>query len=103
MDKLTQIKKLTCEFYPHDSESASIFFGASVSARSVKLIVANIKERDVWWEELRKEIEKNAFSLNCTHILGYKESVEIFDDIMILSVSGTAIKVKNRSSQIKQF
>ena len=86
-----------------DSENVSMCFGASVSARSVKLIVANITERDVWWEELRKEIEKNALSLDCTHILGYRESVEIFEDIMILSVSGTAVKIKNRSHQLNSY
>jgi hypothetical protein len=97
MDKSTQVKKLTCDKYPQDSEHVSIIFGASVSARSVKLLVSNTTERDVWWEELRKEIEKNALSLDCTHILGYRESVEIFEDIMILSASGTAVKIKNRS------
>jgi hypothetical protein len=52
-------------------------------------------ERDTWWEELRKEIEKNALSVNCTHIVGYRETLQVYDDIMIMSVSGTAIKVKN--------
>ena len=55
LDKSTVVRKLTCDNYPQDMENVSIFFGASVSARSVKLIVANITERDVWWEELRKE------------------------------------------------
>jgi hypothetical protein len=69
-------------------------FGASVSARSVKLINNSSSERDVWWEELRKEIEKNAQSVGCSLIIGYRETIEVFDNIMIMSVTGTATKIK---------
>jgi len=71
-------------------------YGASVSARSIKLINDRNTERDTWWEELRKEIEKNALSVDCTHIVGYRETLQVYDDIMIMSVSGTAIKVRQR-------
>ena len=77
-------------------ENYQIWFGASVSARSVKLINEKTTERDAWWQELRKEMDKNAESLNCNYIIGYKESVEVFDTVMILSASGTAIKVKQK-------
>ena len=43
---------------------------------------------------MRKEIEKNAKAINCTHILGYREYVNVCDSVMILSAKGTAIKVK---------
>ena len=57
MDKQQQVKKLTCDFYPQISDNFQMQFGASVSARSVKIINSNSSERDTWWEELRKEIE----------------------------------------------
>lgn len=70
-----------------------------MSARSVKLIDQNLStiERDTWWQELRKEIEQNALVLGCTHILGYRETMHIYEDIMIMNVYGSAIKVKKRT------
>lgn len=41
-------------------------------------------------------MDKNAESMNCNYIIGYKESAEVFDTVMILSASGTAIKVKQK-------
>jgi hypothetical protein len=66
------------------------------------LINNNSSERDVWWKELRKEIENNAQSVGCTLILGYKEQLEVFDNIMIMSVTGTAIKIKTKSMNLNQ-
>jgi hypothetical protein len=70
-----------------------MWFGATVSARSVRLISVKTTERDSWWGELRHEITKNALQLNCTHILGYREIVTIYEDVMVLNVMGTAVKI----------
>ena len=64
-----------------------------MSARSVKLINLKTTERDNWWTELRKEIEKNANYLDCNHILGYRETIHIHEDLLIMSATGTAVKV----------
>ena len=74
-------------------EDVNMWFGATVSARSVRLLSLKTTERDNWWAELREEITKNARSLNCTHILGYREVVSIYEDVMILNVFGTAVKI----------
>ena len=78
IDKSTQIRFLTCDHFPQLNENFQIWFGASVSARSIKLINASTTERDTWWEELRKEIEKNALSVDCTHIIGYRETLQVY-------------------------
>ncbi len=41
-------------------------------------------------------MEKNALFLNCTHVMGYLEINYIYENLMIMSVSGTAIKLGNR-------
>lgn len=98
-DKSTKVKFMTCDIFPWLMEEFQIFFGASVSARSVKLIdqSLNTTERDTWWHELRKEIELNALCLGCTHILGYRETMHIFEDIMVMNVYGSALKLKART------
>lgn len=80
------------------AENYQIWFGATVSARSVKIVRVKTTERDSWWQELRKEIEKNVQAVNCTHVLGYRELLTVCDSVMILSASGTAIKVKKTHS-----
>ena len=82
-----------------------MWFGATVSARSVKLISLKTTERDSWWVELREEITKHALSMNCTHIIGYREVVSIYEDVMMLNVFGTAVKIKeihHRKDMFKQ-
>ena len=32
--------------------------------------------------------------MNCTHILGYQEAVNVYEDVMVLNVFGTAVKIK---------
>ena len=73
-----RVQFITSHGYPVDPSTSSIWFGSTVSARSVRLISQKTTERDSWWSELRHEITKNALSLNCTHILGYKEVVSIY-------------------------
>ncbi|KAL1427628.1 hypothetical protein MTO96_017324 [Rhipicephalus appendiculatus] len=70
--------------------------GGVVSARSVKLLdqINNPDEpetRDAWWTELRKEIRSHTRSLGCNVVLGYNETTNICDEVVILSASGTAV------------
>ena len=76
-----------------------MWFGSTVSVRSIRLISLKTTERDSWWAELREEITKNALSMNCTHIIGYREVVSIYKDVMILNAFGTAVKIKEFASK----
>jgi hypothetical protein len=72
-----------------------VHFGATVSARSVKLLEKTTEKdemetRDSWFNELRMEIRGHAKSLGCNVILGYSESTTISDDVTVLSATGTA-------------
>lgn len=72
-----------------------IHMGATVSARSVKLLDKStnpddMETRDSWFNELRMEIRGHAKSLGCNVVLGYSETVSISDDVTVLSASGTA-------------
>lgn len=73
--KSHKVQFITSTTYPLDNQ---IWFGSTVSARSVRLISQKTTERDSWWAELRHEIAKNAMALGCTHIMGYREQVTIF-------------------------
>lgn len=71
--------------------------GGYISARSVK-VVAKMKskqmisqERDAWWMELREELKANARAFHCNVILGYEEIVMYHEDVVVLSLSGTAV------------
>lgn len=81
-----------------------MWFGASVSARSVKLIHENTAdgERDNWWYELRKELENNALFLDCNHVLGYREQLHVFENLVILTVFGTAVKIRSRAAMLER-
>ena len=96
LDKLQKVNFLTCDLYPQLEITYQIWFGSSVSARSVKLIKDNLADRDTWWNEIREEIKKNALSVYCNYILGYRETISVYDDVMILSATGTAIKIRPR-------
>jgi hypothetical protein len=85
-----KIQFITSNSYP---DEVNVWFGSTVSARSVRLISLKTNERDNWWAELREEITKNARSLSCTHILGYREVVSIYEDVIVLNVFGTAVKI----------
>jgi len=68
--------------------------GGMVSAKSVKLL-EELDERDDgdtregWWTEIRQEVRSHARALGCNVIIGYQEKTVIWDDVIILSVSGT--------------
>ncbi|XP_071837448.1 C2 domain-containing protein 5-like isoform X2 [Apostichopus japonicus] len=69
--------------------------GGAVTARSVKLLdrIHNPDEsetRDVWWTEIRTEIRAHASAMGCNAVVGYKETTSIFDEICLLSATGTA-------------
>lgn len=72
-----------------------VHLGATVSARSVKLLEKaaekdDVETRDSWFNELRMEIRGHAKSVGCNVILGYSESTSISDDVTVLSATGTA-------------
>lgn len=72
-----------------------VHLGATVSARSVKLLEKSAEKddmetRDSWFNELRMEIRGHAKSLGCNVILGYNESTTISEDVTVLSAAGTA-------------
>lgn len=98
-ERMPAIQFVTSNELPND-EGVSMWFGSSVSARSIRLISLKTTERDNWWAELRQEITKNALSIGCTHIIGYRETVSIFSDVMILNVFGTAVKISEGKRKI---
>ncbi|XP_077558537.1 C2 domain-containing protein 5 isoform X3 [Haemaphysalis longicornis] len=84
---------ITMKQFPHGFIQS---IGGVVSARSVKLLdqINNPDEpetRDAWWTELRKEIRSHTRSLGCNVVLGYNETTNICDEVVILSASGTAV------------
>ncbi|XP_076328859.1 C2 domain-containing protein 5 isoform X3 [Tachypleus tridentatus] len=77
--------------------------GGVVSARSVKLLVQinnpdEPETRDAWWTELRKEVRSHTRALGCNIVLGYCESAEIYDEVCVLSASGTAAVLNTNMS-----
>ncbi|CAG2120549.1 unnamed protein product, partial [Medioppia subpectinata] len=81
-----------------------LHIGGVVSARSVKLLdqINNPEDpetRDIWWTELRKEIRSHNRALACNAVLGYTEATHIYDEICILSASGTAAVLKTGDSE----
>jgi hypothetical protein len=84
---------VTSNSFPED---VHMWFGVTVSARSVRLLSVKTTERDNWWAELREEVTKNALSMNCTHIIGYREIAAIYDDIIVMNAFGTAVKIKEK-------
>ncbi|CCW61873.1 unnamed protein product [Phytomonas sp. EM1] len=68
-----------------------------ICSRSVKIISrgkskqAISQERDAWWMELREELRTNARAFHCNAILGYKEETQCYEDVVLLSLFGTAV------------
>jgi hypothetical protein len=46
--------------------------------------------RDKWWIEIRNEIRSHMKALSCHIVLGYNETKSIYEDVCVLSASGTA-------------
>ena len=73
--------------------------GGIVSSRSVKLLDKinnpdNSEVRDSWWNELRMELRSHAKAMGCYAVVGYSEYTSICDDLIVLSVYGTAAVIK---------
>jgi hypothetical protein len=66
------------------------------------MISTKTTERDRWWSELREEITKSALSIGCTHVLGYRETASIYEDVIVLNVFGTGCKIKDVSHTRRQ-
>ena len=47
--------------------------------------------RENWWQEIRQEIRSHARCLGCNLVVGYSEETSIWDDLVVLSASGTAV------------
>eukprot|EP01080_Neovahlkampfia_damariscottae_P012301 gene12301-5884_t len=79
--------------------------GSVVTARSVKLLedekntIALTKLKDKWWNELREEIKNHAKTLECTHVIGYRESCSFQKDLCILSAVGTAAIIVEKTEK----
>ena len=78
---------------------ALLGIGGCVAARSVKIVSkhrtkASIQqERDAWWNELREELKSNARTFGCNAVISYEEDTFYYEDIVLLSVTGTAVVV----------
>lgn len=74
--------------------------GGIVSSRAVKLLDKlnnpdDSDTRDCWWNELRIELRSHAKAMGCNAIVGYSEYTSICDDLIVLSVYGTAAVIKS--------
>eukprot|EP01028_Stygiella_incarcerata_P000729 TRINITY_DN11117_c0_g1_i2.p1 TRINITY_DN11117_c0_g1~~TRINITY_DN11117_c0_g1_i2.p1 ORF type:complete len:1065 (+),score=303.23 TRINITY_DN11117_c0_g1_i2:50-3244(+) len=70
--------------------------GGVVSSKSIKVTgdfkkYETIAERERWWTELREEIRGHAQSMNCNAVVGYRECVSTYKDIILLYATGTAV------------
>jgi len=96
-DELDDVQLLTLRAF---DPSVRVRFGGLVTARSVKYLgnlASNLSDqetRDSWWTELRDEIRSHAKILCCSHVIGYLEASTIHDDVAILSITGTAVKIR---------
>ncbi|XP_035703708.1 C2 domain-containing protein 5 isoform X4 [Folsomia candida] len=73
------------------------YLGGTVTARSVKLLksIGNFEEpspetRDGWWNEIRIEMRSHCRAFGCNVLLDYEEKTTMWDEVAILSASGTA-------------
>lgn len=75
-------------------------------AHSIKTVPKGSSEekgrttRDKWWSELRAEVKSHARFLGCQYVLGYRETTVFYNDIILLTASGTAANLKMLSSSI---
>ncbi|CBZ32564.1 hypothetical protein, conserved [Leishmania donovani] len=81
--------------------------GGYICARSVK-IVSRVKsrqiisqERDAWWMELREELRANARAFHCNTVLGYEEETQYHEDVVLLSLYGTAVMLNMSAASLR--
>jgi uncharacterized protein YbjQ (UPF0145 family) len=71
-----------------------------VTAHAIKIFKKGSSEekgrvvRDRWWSELRAEVKNHARFVGCQYVLGYRETTVSFDDMILLTASGTAANLK---------
>ncbi|CAI2367364.1 unnamed protein product [Moneuplotes crassus] len=70
-----------------------------VSSRSVKLLSSKTTqgEIDSWWVAVREEMRQHAIALSCNTIMGYKETLDISEEVILISAIGTAVNIKEPS------
>eukprot|EP00761_Pharyngomonas_kirbyi_P012348 gb/GECH01012375.1/.p1 GENE.gb/GECH01012375.1/~~gb/GECH01012375.1/.p1 ORF type:complete len:1018 (+),score=197.21 gb/GECH01012375.1/:1-3054(+) len=89
---LTEITLCTIKAFPSHAINR---LGCVVTARSVKMVGdarrdSLTNQRDQWWNELRDEVRSHARALRCSHVIAYQETMEVKNDMAILTASGTA-------------
>eukprot|EP00092_Neocalanus_flemingeri_P010834 GFUD01011666.1.p1 GENE.GFUD01011666.1~~GFUD01011666.1.p1 ORF type:complete len:988 (+),score=330.13 GFUD01011666.1:124-3087(+) len=72
-----------------------LHLGGMVSSKSVKLLEElddreDSDAREAWWVEIRQEVRSHAKALGCNMVVGYQEKTVIWEDVLILTSSGTA-------------
>lgn len=88
------------------SAEMSLQLGGIVSARAIKYLDSKSIRREVhdeWWNEVRTEVRSHARALNCPFIVGYAETMAIFEDVCVLSAIGTAAKCARISERIAEL
>ncbi|KAJ3271763.1 hypothetical protein HDV01_006371 [Terramyces sp. JEL0728] len=81
-------------------ENVVIGTGGLVCAASIKILDNDERDiREAWWSELREEMKSHAKTLGCNHIAGYTEQTSIYDEIVLLFCSGTAVNIDISSGQ----
>ena len=83
---------MTTDHFPNDQgRKLTIYFGSTVSARSVRL---SGTDRDKAYDDIRQEVINSTLALNCTHVLGYRETISVVLDVILFSAYGTAVKIR---------
>lgn len=75
------------------------YIGGVVSSRAVKLLgVDEAETRDSWWTEVRLEVRSHARALFCNAVIAYSEQTTVWEDVCILSATGTAAIINQNTS-----
>jgi uncharacterized protein YbjQ (UPF0145 family) len=91
---------LTLSKYP---EHTIIGTGGFVCAASIKVLDNDSREvRESWWNEARDEVKSHARTLNCNYVVGYHEQASIYDEVVFLYCSGTAVNVDLNAIHVSQ-
>jgi len=77
------------------ADPSTLRYVSLVSSRSVKLLSSKTTqgEIDSWWIAVREEMRQHALALGCNTILGYKETLDISDELIVISAIGTAVDI----------
>jgi len=89
-----EVDLITLDRFPMNM---SINIAGTVSVRAVKLLgtKTTLDKRQQWWQSLRDELRSNAHVLGCDHVVGFNEQVAFHDELVILSVMGTAATLED--------